>query len=84
VRTAYVIIRFRIRPEDNAPVFRDAGIYSEPTLTTINPLDELQFKLFESEGEDFRDAACNAMLAIQNHPRWRWLLTHISSAKWRG
>ena len=41
MRTAYVIIRFRVRPVDNFPVFRDAGIYDEPILATINPLDEL-------------------------------------------
>jgi hypothetical protein len=75
MRTAYVIIRFRV--EGGVPVFKDAGIYSEPSLTTINPLDELQFKLFEAEGEDFRDAIRNVMQAMQIHPRWRWLLPHF-------
>ena len=54
----------------------------EPVLTSIDPLGEVQFMLFPSEGEDFRDAVHNAMLKVRMHPRWRWLLVHIPPERW--
>ena len=66
MKTVYVIIRFRM--EENIPIFKDAGIYGEPVLTSIDPLGEVQFMLFPSEGEDFRDAVHNAMLKVRMHP----------------
>ena len=80
MRTAYVIVRFRL--VDDVPVFRDAGIYGESPLTTTDPLGELQSTLFESKGEDFRDAVHNAVLKMRLYPHWRWLLKHIPPEGW--
>ena len=101
MRTAYVIVRFRL--VDDVPVFKDAGIYGESPLTTTDPpsgtsglpapplphapsapspLGELQSTLFESKGEDFRDAVHNAVLKMRLYPHWRWLLKHIPPEGW--
>jgi hypothetical protein len=75
MRTAYVIIRFRV--EGDIPIFKDAGIYSEPCLTSDHPIGELQITLFEATGDNFRDAIRNVMMMIQLHPNWRWLQSHL-------
>lgn len=70
VRKAWLICRFNII--NGIPVFKDAGICSEPTPT--QPLNMVQMVVMEATGRSFVDAKNSIIETVRTQPHLQWVL----------
>lgn len=73
VRKAWLVCRFNLI--NGVPVFKDAGIYSEPTPT--QPLNMVQMILIESSATSYTQAKNNIIQTIETQPSLQWVLRWV-------